>query len=667
MRPGRMLLMWFAAFACILALVHLMTGGGLSPKSHKKELQLNEFFALLNNGQFARLRLRGNEEAEAWVKYEHLKKDTGEEVRALIFEDKDDDLVIQDLDNPGPVISIPKTTIMGREAQEKPVRLTVRFPEEYLKPEKVDEIRQKMGVTDFEFSPAPFPLKQLIFSIAPWFLFLLLIWFLVLRQMRSPGGSGLLSFGKSRARLVNESQNRVTFDDVAGIDEAKEEVREIIEFLKNPEKFQRLGGRIPKGVLLVGSPGTGKTLLAKAIAGEADVPFFSISGSDFVEMFVGIGASRVRDLFVQAKEKSPCIIFLDEVDAVGRRRGAGLGGGHDEREQTLNAILVEMDGFETDSGVILLAATNRPDVLDPALLRPGRFDRQVVVDLPDLKGREAILKVHTRNKKLSPDVDLTKLGKSTPFFSGADLENLVNEAALIAAMKEQNAIFPLDLEEAQDKVQFGREKKSRTIHEEEKKICAFHETGHAMVAILTPGADPLHKVTVIPRGMALGAAHFIPDHDYQIISRKRITGKIRVALGGRASEKIFLEDITSGAQKDFERATELARLMVCKWGMSESLGPVNYSDQEENVFLGRDFTRVKTVSEATAVEIDHEVKRIIEQCYAEALELLGNHREPVERIVKALLKYETLDADEVDALIKGEPLEREKPNVEAEA
>jgi cell division protease FtsH len=636
-----------------------MTSGGLAPKHRKKDLHLNEFFALLDNGQVLRLRLRGNEEAEAWVKYETIRKDDGAEIRALVLEDKPDELLIQTLEAPSETKAIPKSAILSRQPDEKAAHLTVHFPEEYLKSEKVDEIRRKVGVTGFESSDSPFPLKQLIFSIAPWILFLLLIWFLVLRQMRSPGGASVWTFGKSRARLISHAQNRVTFDDVAGIDEAKEEVREIIEFLKNPEKFRRLGGRIPRGVLLVGAPGTGKTLLAKAIAGEADVPFFSISGSDFVEMFVGIGASRVRDLFRQAKEHSPCIIFLDEVDAVGRRRGAGLGGGHDEREQTLNAILVEMDGFETDSGVILLAATNRPDVLDPALLRPGRFDRQVVVDLPDIKGREAILKVHTRDKKLSPDVDVRRMAKSTPFFSGADLENLVNEAALIAAMKNQNAIYLKDLDEARDKVQFGREKRSRLLHEEEKKVSAYHETGHAVVAMLTPGADPLHKVTVIPRGMALGSTQFIPEHDYHIISRKKILSEIRVCLGGRVAEELFLDDVTSGAQHDFERATELARMMVCKWGMSEHLGPVNYSENEENIFLGRDFTRVKNVSEATAVVIDREIKSVIDRCHADARELLGKYREPVERIVEALLKYETLDADEVRALMDGKTLTRE--------
>ena len=670
LRQGRILLMWFAAFVCILVMVHMLTGGGLAPHTKKKSLQLNEFFALLKNEQIDLLTLRGLEEAEAVVKYRVLTiSEDGElkDTKVLVLEETEEDLLIQPLDEMDEARRVPKSGLVSGgppggvsgEGDENLVRLSVQFPTGYLVQEKkIDEIRGQLGVNQFKALPEPFPVKGLLLSFIPWLLLIFLIWFLLFRHMRSPGGTSVLSFGKARARMASKSDDRVTFDDVAGIHEAKEEVREIIEFLRTPEKFQRLGGRIPRGILLVGSPGTGKTLLAKAIAGEADVPFFSISGSDFVEMFVGVGASRVRDLFRQAKDSSPSIVFLDEVDAVGRRRGAGLGGGNDEREQTLNAILVEMDGFETDSGVILIAATNRPDVLDPALLRPGRFDRQVVVDLPDVKGREEILKVHARDKKLSAEVELARVAKSTPFFSGADLENLLNEGALLAALKGQNAIFPADLDEARDKVQFGREKRSRVLYEEDKKISAYHETGHALVAKFTPGADPLHKVTVIPRGMALGSTHFIPERDHPLMTRKKIMGSIRVLLGGRAAEELFLDDITTGAQNDFERGTELARMMVCKWGMSDKLGPISYSENEENVFLGRDLARVKQVSEATAVEIDRELKVVIDVCYKEAREALSNNRDKVEAIVEALMKYETLDAEEVDLLLAGEALVR---------
>ncbi|MDP6113276.1 MAG: ATP-dependent zinc metalloprotease FtsH [Planctomycetota bacterium] len=658
MKPGKVLIMWIAAFILIMVMLKLVSEGKPSLLKGKRTLQLNEFWALLNNNQIKRLTFNGPVEGEAEVQMwiEKTNADNEQKNYILLMEETDRQMIVIPLDSSGDEIRQLPLAMKG-ELQKEPYQARVLFLEGYLN-DNLERIRGRLGPNNFVYNPRPFPYKQVLFSLAPWILFFIIIWFLVLRQMRSPGGSSVLSFGKSRARMANKTGQNVTFDDVAGINEAKEEVREIIEFLRNPEKFQRLGGRIPRGILLVGSPGTGKTLLAKAIAGEADVPFFSISGSDFVEMFVGIGASRVRDLFRQAKENSPCMIFLDEVDAVGRRRGAGLGGGHDEREQTLNAILVEMDGFETDSGVILIASTNRPDVLDPALLRPGRFDRQVVVDLPDVKGREAILKVHARDKKLSPDVDLAKVAKSTPFFSGADLENLMNEGALLAAMKDQNAIYPKDLEEARDKVQYGREKKSRLLHEEEKKVSAYHETGHALVALLTPGSDPLHKVTIIPRGMALGATHFIPERDHQLMSRKKILGDLRVLLAGRAAEELFLDDITSGAQNDFERATELARLMICKWGMSKSLGPVSYSENEDNVFLGRDITRVKSVSEETAIAIDKEIKELLERGYEEAKELLGQRREEVEAITQGLFKYETLDAEEVQALMRGEELNR---------
>jgi len=500
-----------------------------------------------------------------------------------------------------------------------------------------------------------------LLSMLPWIVILALLYWMFIRQLRS-AGAGVLSFGRARARTANPEQTKITFDDVAGIDEAKDEVVEIIEFLRNPEKFRRLGGRVPRGVLLVGPPGAGKTLLAKAIAGEAGRPFFSISGSDFVEMFVGVGASRVRDLFKQAKDHAPCIIFLDEIDAVGRRRGTGLGGGHDEREQTLNAILVEMDGFDSDLGVIVVAATNRPDVLDPALLRPGRFDRRIVVDLPDVKGREAILRVHARKVKLALDVDLKLIARGTPYFSGADLENLLNEAALLAVRRNLDAIGMPELEEARDKVLWGPAKKSRVIAEEEKRLTAYHETGHAVVSKQLPEVEPIHKVAIVARGMALGATMYLPEKDRYIIPRRRILGEITSLLGGRAAEELFCDDITSGAQNDFERATELARMMVCRWGMSKDLGPISYTENEEHLFLGREITRVKSISDATAVAIDGEIRQIIDRCHAHAKELLNTRREGVERVVAALLKYESLDGAEVDTLLAGGELHREENN-----
>ncbi|HUT32860.1 MAG TPA: ATP-dependent zinc metalloprotease FtsH [Planctomycetota bacterium] len=500
-----------------------------------------------------------------------------------------------------------------------------------------------------------------LLGMLPWILILGLLYYMFIRQLRS-AGSGVLSFGRARARTANPEQTKITFDDVAGVDEAKEEVVEIIDFLRSPEKFRRLGGRVPRGVLLVGPPGSGKTLLAKAIAGEAGRPFFSISGSDFVEMFVGVGASRVRDLFKQAKEHAPCIIFLDEIDAVGRRRGTGLGGGHDEREQTLNAILVEMDGFDSNLGVILVAATNRPDVLDPALLRPGRFDRRIVVDLPDVKGREAILRVHARKVTLAAEVDLKLIARGTPYFSGADLENLLNEAALLAVRRNLDAVGMSELEEARDKVLWGPAKKSRVIAEEEKRLTAYHETGHAVVSKALPEVEPIHKVAIVARGMALGATMYLPTRDRYIVPRKRILAEITSLLGGRASEELFCDDITSGAQNDFERATELARMMVCRWGMSQNLGPISYTENEEHIFLGREITRVKSISDATAVAIDGEIRQIIDQCYAHAKELLSARREGVERVVAALLKYESIDGSEVDTLLAGGELHREENN-----
>ena len=482
------------------------------------------------------------------------------------------------------------------------------------------------------------------------------VWIFFMRQMQG-GGAKALSFGKARARLISEKQNKVTFQDVAGVDEAKEELREIIECLKDPPKFQKLGGKIPKGVLLVGPPGTGKTLLAKAIAGEANVPFFSISGSDFVEMFVGVGASRVRDLFEQGKKHAPCIIFMDEIDAVGRHRGAGLGGGHDEREQTLNQLLVEMDGFETNEGVILIAATNRPDVLDPALLRPGRFDRQVVVARPDVKGREEILKVHSRRIPLAPKVDLKVLARGTPGFSGADLANLVNEAALLAARQDKKVVEMIDFENAKDKVLMGVERRSMIISESEKKTIAYHEAGHALVADLLPGADPLHKVTIIPRGRALGLTQQLPADDKYNYSRDYLVNRITILLGGRAAEEIVFQQQTTGAGDDLEKATEMARKMVCEWGMSDRMGPLTFGKGEEHIFLGREVARPKDFSEETAILIDSEIKRIVVECASRARHMIESNLEKLHALARALLERESLDGEEIARILRVPPMQ----------
>ncbi|MFA6054388.1 MAG: ATP-dependent zinc metalloprotease FtsH [Thermodesulfovibrionales bacterium] len=497
---------------------------------------------------------------------------------------------------------------------------------------------------------------NLFFSWGP-IIFLVVIWVFFMRQMQT-GGNKALSFGKAKAKLVSEKSVKITFADVAGIDEAKAEVQEIIDFLKDPQKFQKLGGKIPKGVLLVGAPGTGKTLLARAIAGEAGVPFFSMSGSDFVEMFVGVGASRVRDLFEQAKKSSPCIIFIDEIDAVGRHRGAGLGGGHDEREQTLNQLLVEMDGFETNAGVIIIAATNRPDVLDPALLRPGRFDRQVIVPQPDVKGRLEILKVHTKNKPIDEKVNLDEIARGTPGFSGADLENLVNEAALLAARTGKTSVEKSDFEAAKDKVLMGVERKSMIISDTEKKNTAYHEAGHALVAQLTPGTDPLHKVSIIPRGRALGVTQQLPIDDRYTYSKDYLMKALAVLMGGRAAEEIALQHMTTGAGNDLERATDLARKMVTEWGMSDKLGPLTFGKKEEQIFLGREIARHKDYSEKTAVDIDEEVKSIVFDAYKKAKDLLIENRDLLEVFANTLLEKETLDGPEIDALINGAVLSR---------
>ena len=519
---------------------------------------------------------------------------------------------------------------------------------------------QKAGGTFWGESTTPF--SWMLLYLGPWLL-LFVVFLIFMRQMRSQGGAGgVMSFGRSRAQLYSkENHTNVTFDDVAGAEEAKDEVRELVEFLKNPSRFTRIGGRIPRGVLLVGPPGCGKTLLAKAIAGEAEVPFFSISGSDFVEMFVGVGASRVRDLFKQARENSPCIIFLDEIDAVGRRRGSGMGGGHDEREQTLNAILVEMDGFGTDEGIIVVAATNRPDVLDPALLRPGRFDREVTIDLPDLEGRRAILDVHLKRVKAGPDADVATLARSTPGYSGADLAAIINEAAIMAVLAKRDEVTMDDLEEARDKVRYGRQKKSRKVEEQDRRITAYHEAGHAVVASEIPDTDHPHKVTIVPRGRALGATMVLPDKESYHMQRGKLLGQLAMLFGGRVAEAMFCGDISAGASDDIRRATDLARAMVSELGMSEKIGPINYSERQGSDFLGTELMRGKIHSEKTAREIDEEVHRILQEAYARAEAVLEDHRDGVEQLAQALLRYETISGEEVTRLLLGTPSDHLRP------
>jgi cell division protease FtsH len=519
-------------------------------------------------------------------------------------------------------------------------------------PDMIKALRDKgVNISVRDTSGNSWPMYLL--NLSPLILFGAL-WFVMIRQMQT-GGNKALSFGKSRARLLSMQQKKVTFKDVAGVDEAKEELREIIEFLREAQKFQKLGGRIPKGVLLVGPPGTGKTLLARAVAGEANVPFFSISGSDFVEMFVGVGASRVRDLFEQGKKNAPCIIFIDEIDAVGRHRGAGLGGGHDEREQTLNQLLVEMDGFESNEGVILIAATNRPDVLDPALLRPGRFDRRVVVARPDVRGREEILRVHTRKIPLGDDVDLSILARGTPGFSGADLANMVNEAALVAARANRKAVLMYDFELAKDKVLMGAERKSMLLSDQEKKVTAYHEAGHALVAAMRQDADPLHKVTIIPRGMALGVTMQLPIDDKHTYTKEYLETRLAIMMGGRVAEEIFLGQMTTGAGNDIEQSSDLARRMVCEFGMS-SLGPITFGKKEEQIFLGREINQHRDFSEDTAQKIDAEVRRLVDEAYHSAVNILGSNKEIMHRISAALLEREVLDANEIKLLMEGKDL-----------
>ncbi len=551
-------------------------------------------------------------------------------------------------------------TLIGQSPGSSP-EFEVKFPKETTQsPDFVKELEKKCRDTgtELKYEPSENAFLQVLLSFIPWLLIFGFIWFFIFRQIRNAaGGAGMLgNFGRSRHKIITKEKTGVTFEDVAGIDEAKEEVREIVEFLKNPEKFQKLGGRIPRGILLIGEPGCGKTLLAKAIAGEADVPFFSISGSDFVEMFVGVGASRVRDLFSQAKANAPCIIFLDEIDAVGRKRGVGFNGGHDEREQTLNAILVEIDGFDSSDQVIVIAATNRPDVLDPALTRPGRFDRQVYVPLPDIKGRYEILKVHAKKVKLAPDVDFWKLARGTPMFSGAELAALINEAAISATLTGKEHVEMEDLEEARDKIRWGKAKKSRVMDEEERKVIAYHEAGHALVAGLIEGADPLHKVSIIPRAQAGGMTMMLPETDRHVYTRKYLLAQLRVLLGGRVAEEIMCGESSSGAADDIKRATQLARTMICEWGMSETLGPIKLSSNDTRPWpmelAGKEY------SEQTAQMIDNEIQKLIKTAYDDVEKIILENKDKLEKLASALLKYETLEADEVKKILQGEEIEK---------
>ena len=594
---------WVVILLSVGVLYEVIRAGGSGNK--ERDIKFSEFLSNVDQGNVQEVTVNGNE------------------VRGSLRNDK----------APFHTVVPPNYTDMYKTLHEKGVTVTVK-----------DMSAGTWGLYLVNFAPI---------------LLLAGLWFVMIRQMQT-GGNKALSFGKSRARLLSMQQKKVTFKDVAGVEEAKEELKEIIEFLREAQKFQKLGGRIPKGVLLVGPPGTGKTLLARAVAGEANVPFFSISGSDFVEMFVGVGASRVRDLFEQGKKNAPCIIFIDEIDAVGRHRGAGLGGGHDEREQTLNQLLVEMDGFESNEGVILIAATNRPDVLDPALLRPGRFDRRVVVNRPDVRGREEILRVHTRKIPLNDNVDLMILARGTPGFSGADLANMVNEAALNAARQNRKTVIMYDFELAKDKVLMGAERKSLILSEEEKKNTAYHEAGHALVACMMPHSDPLHKVTIIPRGMALGVTMQLPIDDKHTYTGDYLQTQIAILMGGRCAEELFMNHMTTGAGNDIERATELARKMVCEWGMSD-LGPITFGKKEEQIFLGREIAQHRDFSEATAIKIDQEVRRIVDGGYKAATEILAGNREILIRIARALLEREVLDANEIKLLIDGKELPKFTP------
>ncbi|MGA7121455.1 MAG: ATP-dependent zinc metalloprotease FtsH [Polyangiaceae bacterium] len=604
------LLLWVLLIVMFLAIWQV-----LQPGERKQQVSFSTFMNLVHTGQVTEVHIKDHE-------YGFLQVQDGKNTQKETLGPIADQALIDDLEKKDPAA--------GRTPNEK---LQVYF-------EKEDS--------------TPFWSSTLV-TLLPM-LFIGIMFFLFMRQLQAGGGKAM-SFGKAKARMLSDSQNKVTFADVAGIDEAKDEVEEIIAFLKDPKKFQRLGGRIPKGVLLIGPPGTGKTLLARAIAGEAGVPFFSISGSDFVEMFVGVGASRVRDLFEQGKKHAPCIIFIDEIDAVGRHRGAGLGGGHDEREQTLNQLLVEMDGFESNDGVIIIAATNRPDVLDPAILRPGRFDRRITVPRPDVRGREEILRVHTKRTPLSPDVDLEVIARGTPGFSGADLENLVNEAALLAARQDKDALNMADFELAKDKVYMGTERRSMVISDDEKKTTAVHEAGHTLISVLINHHDPVHKVTIIPRGPALGVTWYLPKDDRHNLSKEQAESSIAVALGGRIAEEIVFGRMTTGAGNDIEKATEIARKMACEWGMSEKLGPLAYGKKEESIFLGRDYAqRTQDYSEQTAQEIDQEVRAIVQRQYVRVKEFLTRDSDKLKRLSDSLIERETLDSEEIAAVLEGREL-----------
>jgi cell division protease FtsH len=594
----KQIIFWVFIFACLIVLWRVFQTGTGSGKEH--EISFSEFLQDAKQGQITEVTINGSD------------------ARGALRSEKDNFHTV----------------------------IPANYPQIY---DVLDQNKVKVTIKDSQGSAW----WSILINVAP-LLILVALWFFMIRQMQS-GGNKALSFGKSRARLLSMQQKKITFKDVAGVDEAKEELKEIIEFLREAQKFQKLGGRIPKGVLLVGPPGTGKTLLARAVAGEANVPFFSISGSDFVEMFVGVGASRVRDLFEQGKKNAPCIIFIDEIDAVGRHRGAGLGGGHDEREQTLNQLLVEMDGFESNDGVILVAATNRPDVLDPALLRPGRFDRRVIVGRPDVRGREEVLRVHAKKVPLGDDVDLRVMARGTPGFSGADLANMVNEAALNAARFNRKAVAMIDFEQAKDKVLMGAERKSMLLTDEEKRVTAYHEAGHVLVAALRDHADPLHKVTIIPRGMALGVTMQLPEDDKHTVTKAYLETQLAILMGGRIAEEIFLKQLTTGAGNDIERATDLARKMVCEYGMSR-LGPLTFGKKEEQIFLGREIAQHRDFSEETARQIDSEVRSLVDEAYRSAYSILDTHQDAMHRMSAALLERETLDASEIRLLIEGKEL-----------
>jgi cell division protease FtsH len=612
------LLLWVLLIVMFLAIWQV-----LSPPERKQSVSFSQFVSWVHSGQVTDVHVKDHE--YTFTHIDNGKNVTKETLGPIADSALREDLEKRDAPNCGET-----KTCTGHNPNEK---LQIFWEKE---------------------DTTPFWSSTLV-TLLPM-LFIGIMFFLFMRQLQAGGGKAM-SFGKAKARMLSDSQNKVTFADVAGIDEAKDEVEEIIAFLKDPKKFQRLGGRIPKGVLLIGPPGTGKTLLARAIAGEAGVPFFSISGSDFVEMFVGVGASRVRDLFEQGKKHAPCIIFIDEIDAVGRHRGAGLGGGHDEREQTLNQLLVEMDGFESNDGVIIIAATNRPDVLDPAILRPGRFDRRITVPRPDVRGREEILRVHAKRTPLSPDVDLEVLARGTPGFSGADLENLVNEAALLAARQDKDAVSMVDFELAKDKVYMGTERRSMVISDQEKRTTAVHEAGHTLISVLINHHDPVHKVTIIPRGPALGVTWYLPKDDRHNHSKEQAESIIAVALGGRISEEIVFGQMTTGAGDDIERATGIAHKMVCEWGMSEKLGPLAYGKKEESIFLGRDYgQRTQDYSEQTAQEIDQEVRAIVQRQYVRVKELLTRDRDKLQRLADVLIERETLDAEEIAAVLEGRDL-----------